>query len=211
MSAVASVQTAAGIRLEDLAKTFRGPNGPIHAVRGIDVSIAAGETVALLGPNGAGKSTTIDMLLGLAKPDRGTVSVFGGTPRDAVDAGLVGAMLQTGELIRDLTVREIIAMMASLYPDPMDVDAALQLTGLNDSAGQRTQKLSGGQTQRVRFAVALVSNPDLQVLDEPTVAMDVEGRWEFWVIMREFAARGSTILFATPTSRRPTPTPTARS
>jgi ABC-2 type transport system ATP-binding protein len=181
MSAVASVQTADGIRLEDLAKTFRGPNGPIHAVRGIDVSIAAGETVALLGPNGDGKSTTIDMLLGLAKPDRGTVSVFGGTPRDAVDAGLVGAMLQTGELIRDLTVREIIAMMASLYPAPMDVDAALQFTGLNDSAGQRTQKLSGGQTQRVRFAVALVSNPDLLVLDEPTVAMDVEGRREFWV------------------------------
>jgi ABC-2 type transport system ATP-binding protein len=135
MSAVASVQTADGIRLEDLAKTFRGPNGPIHAVRGIDVSIAAGETVALLGPNGDGKSTTIDMLLGLAKPDRGTVSVFGGTPRDAVDAGLVGAMLQTGELIRDLTVREIIAMMASLYPAPMDVDAALQSPGSTTPPG----------------------------------------------------------------------------
>ena len=86
-----------------------------------------------------------------------------------------------GELIRDLTVREIIAMMASLYPDPMDVDEALELTGLKDTAGQRTQKLSGGQTQRVRFAIALVSNPDLLVLDEPTVAMDVEGRREFWV------------------------------
>jgi ABC-2 type transport system ATP-binding protein len=88
--------------LEGLAKTFRGPHGPIHAVRGIDVSIAAGETAALLGPNGAGKSTTIDMLLGLAKPDGGMVSVFGRAPRDAVDDGLVDAMLQTGELIRDL-------------------------------------------------------------------------------------------------------------
>ena len=87
--------------------------------------------------------------------------------------------------------------MASLYPDPMDVDEALELTGLEDTAGQRTQKLSGGQTQRVRFAIALVSNPDLLVLDEPTVAMDVEGRREFWVIMREFAARGRTVLFAT--------------
>jgi len=197
MSAVASARTDDGIRMQGLAKTFRGPHGPIYAVRGIDVSIAAGETAALLGPNGAGKSTTIDMLLGLAKPDGGTVSVFGRAPRDAVDDGLVGAMLQTGELIRDLTVREIIAMMASLYPDPMDVDEALKLTGLKDTAGQRTQKLSGGQTQRVRFAIALVSNPDLLVLDEPTVAMDVEGRREFWVIMREFAARGRTVLFAT--------------
>ena len=121
--------------MEGLAKTFRGPQGPIHAVRGIDVTIAAGETAALLGPNGAGKSTTIDMLLGLAKPDDGTVSVFGRAPRDAVDDGLVGAMLQSGELIRDLTVREIIAMMASLYPDPMDVDEALELTRLNDDSG----------------------------------------------------------------------------
>src|SRR3984957_17268505 len=197
MGAVASPRTDGGIRMEGLAKTFRGPDGPIHAVRGIDVSIAAGETAALLGPNGAGKSTTIDMLLGLAKPDGGLVSVFGRPPRDAVDEGLVGAMLQTGELIRDLTVREIIAMMASLYPDPMNVDEALTLTGLNDTAGQRTQKLSGGQTQRVRFALALVSNPDLLLLDEPTVALDVEGRRAFWSAMRAFAVRGKTVLFAT--------------
>ncbi len=192
-----SARDDGGIHLRGLAKTFRGPQGPIHAVRGIDVVIAGGETVALLGPNGAGKSTTIDMVLGLAKPDSGTVSVFGHTPRAAVDAGCIGAMLQTGELIRDLSVREIVAMMASLYPDPMDVDEALDLTGLSTAAGQRTQKLSGGQTQRVRFAVALVSNPDLLVLDEPTVALDVEGRREFWVAMRAFAARGRTILFAT--------------
>jgi ABC-2 type transport system ATP-binding protein len=194
---VASARPNGGIRLEGLAKTYRGPHGPIHAVRGIDVAITAGETAALLGPNGAGKSTTIDLLLGLATPDRGTVSVFGRAPRDAVDAGLIGAMLQTGALIRDLSVREIVAMMASLYPDPMGVDEALELTGLNKTARQRTQKLSGGQTQRVRFALALVSNPDLLVLDEPTVAMDVEGRREFWAIMREFAARGKTVLFAT--------------
>jgi ABC-2 type transport system ATP-binding protein len=193
----ASAHSEEGIRVQGLAKTFRSPHGPIHAVRGIDFAIAAGETVALLGPNGAGKSTTIDMVLGLAKPDGGTVSVFGRTPREAVDAGRVGAMLQTGELIRDLSVREIIAMMASLYTEPMDVEETLDLTGLRATAGQRTQKLSGGQTQRVRLAVALVSNPDLLVLDEPTVALDVEGRREFWVAMREFAARGRTILFAT--------------
>ena len=193
----AATKTSTGVRLQGLVKSYRGPQGPIRAVRGIDFSIVAGETAALLGPNGAGKSTTIDMILGLSKPDDGTVSVFGRPPREAVDAGLVGAMLQTGGLIRDLSVRELVAMMASLYPDPIEVEEALEVTGLETIAGQRTQKLSGGQTQRVRFALAIVCNPDLLVLDEPTVALDVEGRREFWSIMRAFAARGKTVLFAT--------------
>jgi ABC-2 type transport system ATP-binding protein len=181
------------IEIAGLRKSY----GSVEAVRGIDVAIAAGETVALLGPNGAGKSTTIDMILGLAEPDGGTVSVFGGPPAAAIDGGAVGAMLQTGALIRDLSVRELVAMVASLYPSPLDVEEALKLTGLSEIGAQRTQKLSGGQTQRVRFAVALVSNPKLLVLDEPTVAMDVEGRHSFWTTMRELAARGKTILFAT--------------
>jgi ABC-2 type transport system ATP-binding protein len=186
-----------GIQIQGLTKSYRGTQGPVRAVRGIDLEISQGETVALLGPNGAGKSTTIDILLGLNHPDEGRVTVFDKTPREAVDAGLVGGMLQTGDLIRDLSVRELIILVASLYPDPLDVDEVLSLTGLGDAAGQRTQKLSGGQTQRVRFAVALVSNPELLVLDEPTVAMDVEGRRDFWVTMRNYATRGKTILFAT--------------
>ncbi len=185
------------IRLRGLSKSFPGPNGPILAVRAIDIEIAAGETVALLGPNGAGKSTTIDMLLGLLDPDGGTVSVFGRSPSEAVAHGAIGAMLQTGALIKDLSVRELVAMIASLYPAPFDVDEVLELTGISEIASQRTNKLSGGQTQRVRFAVALVSNPELLVLDEPTVAMDVEGRRGFWATMREFASRGKTIVFAT--------------
>ncbi len=189
--------TESGIVLSALEKTFRSPEGPVRAVRGIDVAISAGETVAFLGPNGAGKSTTIDMLLGLLEPDSGTVSVFGGSPAEAIAAGSVGAMLQTGALIRDLSVRELVDMMASLYPAPLPVDEVLELTGIADIARRRTQKLSGGQTQRVRFAVALVSNPDLLVLDEPTVAMDVEGRHAFWTTMRGFAAGGKTVLFAT--------------
>jgi ABC-2 type transport system ATP-binding protein len=156
-----------------------------------------GETVALLGPNGAGKSTTIDMMLGLLAPDDGAVSLFGRSPADAVAAGAVGAMLQTGSLIRDLSVRELVTMMGSLYPAPLAVEEVLELTGASEFASQRTQKLSGGQTQRVRSAVALVSNPQLLVLDEPTVAMDVEGRHAFWRTMREFATRGKTIVFAT--------------
>jgi ABC-2 type transport system ATP-binding protein len=193
----ATPRTNGGIQLHGVAKSYRGPQGPIRAVRGIDVWIAAGETTALLGPNGAGKSTTIDMLLGLSWPDAGSVSVFGRSPREAVDAGLVGAMLQTGGLIRDLSVRELVTMMASLYPHPLDVEEAIQTTGLEAIAGQRTHKLSGGQTQRVRFALAIVCNPELLVLDEPTVALDVEGRREFWSVMRQFAARGKTVLFAT--------------
>ncbi len=183
----------AAIAASNLSKSY----GNIEAVRGIDIAIEAGETVALLGPNGAGKSTTIDMILGLAEPDGGTISVLGGTPTAAIDAGQVGAMLQTGALIRDLSVRELVAMVASLYPKPLDVQDALDLTGLAEVSEQRTQKLSGGQAQRVRFAVALVSNPQLLILDEPTVAMDVEGRRSFWTTMRELAARGKTVLFAT--------------
>jgi ABC-2 type transport system ATP-binding protein len=106
-------------------------------------------------------------------------------------------MLQTGAVIRDLSVRELVVMMASLYPEPLDVDEVLELTGISDISQQRTQKLSGGQTQRVRFAVALVSNPKLLILDEPTVGMDVEGRHSFWTTMRELASAGKTVVFAT--------------
>jgi ABC-2 type transport system ATP-binding protein len=183
--------------MQGLQKTFRTAQGPVHAVRGIDISIAPGETVALLGPNGAGKSTAIDMLLGLLPPDSGTVSMFGMKPAAAIKVGAIGAMLQTGSLIRDLSVRELITMMASLFPKPFSVDEVLELTGITDIAARRVQKLSGGQTQRVRFAIALVSNPDLLVLDEPTVAMDVESRHAFWTTMRRFASAGKTVVFAT--------------
>jgi ABC-2 type transport system ATP-binding protein len=186
-----------GIQLSGLTKSFRSPEGPVHAVRGIDISITPGETVALLGPNGAGKSTTIDMLLGLLPPDSGTVSLFGMTPADAIRAGAVGGMLQVGGVIQYLSVRELITMVASLYPKPLGVEEVIELTGIADLADRKTTKLSGGQTQRLRFAIALVSNPDLLVLDEPTVALDVEARREFWSTMRSFVSRGKTVVFAT--------------
>jgi len=190
-------QPSPGVELRGLVKRWRTPAGPVEAVGGVDLAIAPGETVALLGPNGAGKSTTIDLLLGLARPDAGTVSVFGMEPAAAVAAGAVGAMLQTGELIRDLTVRELVTLTAALFPAPMAVDEAIELAGLEEIAGRRTNRLSGGQTQRVRAAIALVGDPRLLVLDEPTVAMDVDGRRAFWATMRAFAARGRTIVFAT--------------
>jgi ABC-2 type transport system ATP-binding protein len=197
MAAVMTDTTATGIRAQGLIKSFSTPRGTVRAVRGVDLAIGAGETVALLGPNGAGKTTTIDMLLGLSRPDSGSVRVFGKPPADAVGSGAVGAMLQTGSLIRDLTVRELIAMMASLYPRPLDTDEVIELVGLRGAADQRAQKLSGGQTQRVRLATAIVGDPSLLVLDEPTVALDVEARRAFWATMRGFASRGKTVLFAT--------------
>ena len=182
-----------GIALRGLSKSF----GPVPAVRGIDVAIERGSTVALLGPNGAGKTTTIDILLGLTRPDAGSVSLFGRSPDDAVHSGMIGAMLQTGSLIEYLSVRELVTMVASLYPHPLDVDEALSVSGANEFAERATKKLSGGQTQRVRFAIAIVADPALLVLDEPTVSLDVEGRRDFWTAMRGFAARGKTVLFAT--------------
>jgi ABC-2 type transport system ATP-binding protein len=182
-----------GIKLTKLTKSY----GDVKAVRGIDLTITPGETLALLGPNGAGKTTTIDMMLGLIRPDAGTVSLFGMTPTEGVDAGVVGGMLQTGQLPGYLSVRELITMMASLYPHPLAVDDVIRHTGATEFADRPTTKLSGGQTQRVRMAIALVADPELLVLDEPTAALDVEGRRDFWTAIRAVAARGKTIVFAT--------------
>jgi ABC-2 type transport system ATP-binding protein len=137
------------------------------------------------------------MLLGLTRPDSGTATVFGTRPVEAVQAGRVGAMLQGGALLPDVTVGELVSVFAALHRRPMPVSTAMELAGITDIAKQKTTKLSGGQSQRVRYALALVPDPDLLVLDEPTVAMDVEVRRSFWASMREFTASGRTVLFAT--------------
>jgi ABC-2 type transport system ATP-binding protein len=182
-----------GLELVKVAKSY----GSVRAVRGIDVAVAPGETVALLGPNGAGKTTTIDMALGLRRPDSGTVAVFGTSPAEAVRSGWVGGMLQDGSPPDDLRVRELVTLVASYYPHPLPVEEVLRQTGTTDIAGRWASKLSGGQAQRVRFAAALVGDPDLLVLDEPTAGIDVEGRREFWQALRAVAERGKTIVFAT--------------
>ncbi|HEY1174527.1 MAG TPA: ABC transporter ATP-binding protein [Phytomonospora sp.] len=180
----------AAVRLTGLRKAF----GEVQAVAGVDLHIAAGEVVALLGPNGAGKSTTVDMLLGLSTPDAGEVRIFGRAPRKAIGDGLVGAMLQDAALLDDATVAESVALVAALHRKPMPVAEALAAAGVTDLAARRCSKLSGGQKQRVRFAMALVADPDLLVLDEPTVAMDVETRRDFWQTMHQTRR---TVLFAT--------------
>lgn len=171
--------------------------GPVRAVDGMELEIGRGETVALLGRNGAGKSTAISLLLGLNEPDAGSVSLFGLGPGQAVAAGLVGAMLQEGRPVPRVTVAELLEFVASTYPAPMEPGEALRLAGIAELGGRRVDKLSGGQTQRVRFAVALVGDPALLVLDEPTAALDVDARRAFWTSMRSYARRGHTVLFST--------------
>ncbi|WP_405921825.1 ABC transporter ATP-binding protein [Streptomyces sp. NBC_00122] len=181
------------VSFENVTKSY----GTVRAVDGLSLSLHPGETVALLGPNGAGKSSTLDLLLGLRPADSGSVRLFGTTPREAVAAGRVGAMLQSGGLMEEVTVREIVALGCSLHPRPYPVDEVLARAGVDGIAGRMVNKLSGGQEQRVRFALATAGQSDLIVLDEPTTGMDVTSRQAFWATMREQAAQGRTVLFAT--------------
>jgi ABC-2 type transport system ATP-binding protein len=188
-----STPTPSAIDARGVVKSF----GAVHAVRGIDLSIRPGEIVAFLGPNGAGKTTTIDMILGLTVPDAGSIQVLGHTPRGAVARGLVSAVLQTGGLLKDLTVRETVELTASLFAEKRPVDEALERAGIRNLASRRVGLCSGGEQQRLRFAMALVSDPALLILDEPTTGMDVEARRSFWNAIRADAARGRTVMFAT--------------
>lgn len=171
--------------------------GTVRAVDGVDLKVRPGEIVAFVGPNGAGKTSTIDMLLGLSDPDEGSVRVFGESPRAAIAHGLVSAVLQTGGLLKDITVRETLQLTASLFADTRPIEEVLTRAGVTDIADRRVGLCSGGQQQRLRFAMALLSDPGLLILDEPTTGMDVEGRRAFWSAIRTDAARGRTVLFAT--------------
>jgi ABC-2 type transport system ATP-binding protein len=183
----------AAVEARALTKSFGG----VHAVTGVDLTVRPGEIVAFLGPNGAGKTTTIDMLLGLSTPDTGEVKVFGLAPRTAISRGLVSAVLQSGGLLKDLTVRETLDLTASLFADTRPVAEVLERAGITEIASRRVGLCSGGQQQRLRFAMALLSDPGLLILDEPTTGMDVEGRRAFWNAIRADADRGRTVLFAT--------------
>jgi len=188
-----TAQSIAAIGLRSVTKDF----GDVHAVRGIDLAIQPGEIVAFLGPNGAGKTTTIDLILGLSQPTSGDVEVLGFRPREAIARGLVSAVMQTGGLLKDLTVRETVEYTASLFADTQPVADVLEHAGITGIADRKVGKCSGGEQQRLRFAMALLSDPALLLLDEPTTGMDVEGRRAFWSAIRQDAAKGRTVLFAT--------------
>ncbi|MFJ5264115.1 ABC transporter ATP-binding protein [Streptomyces sp. NPDC088387] len=194
MTTTAPVTTTTPVvGFDRVSKTY----GDVRAVDGLTFALHPGETVALLGPNGAGKSTTLDLLLGLKRADTGTVRVLGDGPREAIVAGRVGAMLQSGGLMDEVTVRELVRLACALHPRPHPVTDVLARAGVTQIADRKVNKLSGGQAQRVRFALATAGDSDLIVLDEPTTGMDVTTRQAFWATMREQAAQGRTVLFAT--------------
>ncbi|WP_238012383.1 ABC transporter ATP-binding protein [Dactylosporangium sp. AC04546] len=178
------------VALEELSYAY----GTVQAVEDVSLRITAGEVVAVLGPNGAGKSTTLLMLLGLLPPRTGSVRLFGRPPAAAVASGQVGAMPQVGGLLPHATVGDLLRFLHDVYPKPMPVAEALELADLTDLVRRPTERLSGGQAQRLRFAMAIIGRPDLLVLDEPTAALDVAARRSFWAAMRGY---GRTVLFST--------------
>jgi ABC-2 type transport system ATP-binding protein len=171
--------------------------GSVQALTDVDFTIRAGEVVALLGPNGAGKSTLVRLLLGLASPTKGSVTVFGEDPKGPASRERVGAMLQVGGVPSTMKVREHIDLFSSYYPAPLSMAEVVEMAGLQGIEGRQFGELSGGQKQRVLFALALCGDPDLLFLDEPTVGLDVEARRSFWEQIRGLVARGKTVLLTT--------------
>ena len=188
---------APAVEITGLARGFGSGERRVRAVDGIDLVVARGEVVALLGPNGAGKTTTLDMLLGLSEPDAGEVRVLGLPPRRAVASGRLSALLQTGGLLADLTVGETVAVIAGFHGATSRVAPVMERTGLAPIARRKVSKCSGGEQQRIKFALALLPDPDVLVLDEPTTGMDVTARRRFWEVMHEEARGGRTVVFAT--------------
>ncbi|MFI8776198.1 ABC transporter ATP-binding protein [Brachybacterium paraconglomeratum] len=171
--------------------------GEVRALDGLDLEIRPGEIVALLGPNGAGKSTAMEMMVGLATPEQGSVRVLGTDPTTATRTGLIGTMLQAGALLPDQRVRTMLRMLHSLQAHPMPMAEVVAQADIAELMPRRISALSGGQSQRVRFAIALLGDPQVLLLDEPTVGMDIGARRAFWQQMRQVAASGRTVVFAT--------------
>ena len=183
-----------------LSKSVTHRYGPRIALDRLDLDVLQGEVLALLGPNGAGKSTTISALLGLVRPQEGRVEVLGSDPRQSVADGRVGAMLQSGSgigLPPGVRVDQALGLVRRLYPRPAPFDHIVERADIGALLRRRTDRLSGGQAQRVRFAIAIAGDPEVVFLDEPTSAMDVESRQGFWRMMRDFGNEGRTVLFAT--------------
>jgi ABC-2 type transport system ATP-binding protein len=188
-------ETSPAIEVRDLRKRY----GDYEAVRGIDVTVQRGEVFGLLGPNGAGKTTTVEILEGYRTRTSGEVSVLGYDPaeRSIELRRRIGIVLQSGGIYSHITPREALAHWASFYPHPRDVEEVLALAGLQEKADERSRKLSGGQLRRLDFALALVGDPELIFLDEPTTGFDPEARRAAWETIRSLRALGKTILLTT--------------
>ncbi|WP_309571556.1 ABC transporter ATP-binding protein [Deinococcus sp.] len=181
------------IELAGVDKTF----GRVTALRGLNLDVRAGELTALLGPNGAGKTTAINLMLGLGAPTAGQVSVLGGNPRRDDVRRRIGSMPQESAIPLALTVREAVTLFSHFYPAPLAPDHALALADLGGVAGRRAGALSGGQKRRLAFALAVVGNPEVLLIDEPTTGMDAQSRLAFWAAVSELKDAGRTILLTT--------------
>jgi ABC-2 type transport system ATP-binding protein len=183
------------IVVSDLRKSY----GSTQAVRGIEFEVLEGEVFGLLGPNGAGKTTTVEILEGYRERDAGDVSVLGHDPSSSPRAlrERIGVVLQHSELSPNLTVHEIHRMFAGYYARPRDVDEVIELVGLSEKRDERVKTLSGGQKRRLDLGVALVGNPDLIFLDEPTTGFDPAARRAAWDLIRALRSLGTTILLTT--------------
>lgn len=179
------------IELSGVTKQY----GSVRALDGLDLRVERGEIVALLGPNGAGKTTTFELLLDLTRPTEGRVEVLDGPPSRA--RGRIGAMLQSAGLPDQVTVRELVRLIGRSYPSAVPTDEVLQRVNLTARATRTVTTLSGGERQRLLLALALIGEPELLLLDEPTAAMDVVSRRSFWAQARAAVGHGATILFAT--------------
>ena len=190
------LRVSATIAVQDLRKSY----GSLAAVDGVSFDVEQGEFFGILGPNGAGKTTTLEMLEGLRQPDGGTLSVLGLSPwpRNPALLPRIGVQLQASSFFERLTVREQIATFASLYGvSARRADEMLSIVGLDESAATRTEKLSGGQAQRLSIACALVHDPELVFLDEPTGALDPQARRNLWDLLRQINADGRTVVLTT--------------
>jgi ABC-2 type transport system ATP-binding protein len=185
----------AAIEVSDLRKRY----GDFEAVRGIDIAVRRGEVFGLLGPNGAGKTTTVEILEGYRRRSSGEVSVLGHDPgrREPALRRRIGIVLQSSGIYSHITPREALAHWASFYPCPRDVEEVIDLVGLSEKANARTRKLSGGQLRRLDFALALIGDPELIFLDEPTTGFDPEARRAAWETVRSLRELGKTILLTT--------------
>ncbi len=171
--------------------------GNFEALKNVSFAIEKGSLVAMLGPNGAGKTTSINLMLGLRRPTSGKALIFGDDPRRIATRKRFGAMLQESGVPQLLKVTELVELFRSYYPKPLPRDEVVKLVGLEEKANSLVRDLSGGQTQRLYFALAICGDPEVLFLDEPTVGMDVEGRRVFMRAIRDFAAAGKTILLTT--------------
>lgn len=171
--------------------------GRVEALRGVDLRVGEGEVVALLGPNGAGKTTAVNLLLGLIRADAGEVRAFGRDPRSPAVRARTGVMMQISGIPETLTVREHLELFASYYPNPLPLRRVVGAAGLEGLEGRLYGKLSGGQKQRLHLALALVGDPDVLFLDEPTTGLDVSSRRALWERVREFLAGGRTVVLTT--------------